>query len=132
MLDRIKNFIKEKKNSSKWYWRYFGYILSGLFLVFVGSIFYLKVFLRSKQYAKLLHQRDVKKQEEEIAKVDAEIHSLESDKLAALSEAAKHQEAVQELDEQLVEVRDEADVTRRQLNDIKTWDDVDLFNGRGE
>jgi uncharacterized protein HemX len=127
IMDSLVDFVESTKSKKK------KGIVSLLLVLLVtaiaGAYFYFKAWKQGKEYAKLLHEKDVAEQQRQVHEADIKLSTLESEKQENIQIVAEKESQIKDLDSKLERLQlEHAEVTNK-ISKLTSWDDVDDFLG---
>ena len=127
LLDKIVNWLKDKKNSDSGVWGWVSGLLVTAVSMIVLGILYWKAYKQGQKLAKLLHERDVAEQEV----VRNELIAVVENNEAKIAERSKKIDAIYNdikvIDLRLGELENAKQTTTARIASLKGWDDIDSY-----
>jgi peptidoglycan hydrolase CwlO-like protein len=123
LLSSLQKAKKDKRNSSGWAVKATTVAIV-LGVILVGAYVF-KAYFASKQLAKLLHEKDVLKEQKHIKKAEAKIQLVEADRKKVRAEIVEIDKKITELDKESEDARKYREDSLDLISKIKDWDDVE-------
>lgn len=122
-LNAVRRRQMTQSTTKGWIFAIIAVILSTVAI----AVLYWKLRARGRELARLKHERDLEKEYEIQARVDAEVAESIAQAEDALERAEESAHRVEDLEDQITEVHEQRVRTLSVINALDTWEDVERY-----